>query len=209
MKKPSARIRTVLGLSAAPVAILLAGGMVWQASSAAFTATTRNAGNSWSTGSVTLTDDDRGVAAYSVTNLVPGQTGTKCLVVTSTATVPGEVRSYVTNLAPSAIGLAERITYKLEAGTGGSFNDCTGFVPDAGVQETAYPVSVVAAARHDYASGGHSWITTGKAGGESRSYRGTWTFDTTGMTQQQIDALQGSSMTADLVWEFRNTTPAQ
>jgi hypothetical protein len=206
MKKPSLRVRTLLGLSAAPVAILLAGGMVWQASSAAFTATTRNAGNSWSTGAVTLTDDDMGVAAYAATNLVPGSTGTKCIVVTSTASVPGEVRSYVTNLAPSAIGLAERITYKLEAGTGGSFNNCSGFVPDAGTPEVAYPVSVVAAARHDYASGGHPWITTGKVGGESRSYRGTWTFDTAGMTQQQIDALQGTSMTADLVWEFRNTS---
>jgi hypothetical protein len=203
MKKPSSRTRAILGFGAAPLAILLAGGLVWQSSYAAFTATTRSAGNSWSAGAVTLTDDDRGAAAFTATELVPGSTGTKCIVVTSTATVPGEVRSYVTNLSTSGAALADRITFKLEAGTGGSFNDCTGFTP-IGATEVANPLSTVATSRHDYATGGHSWATTGAAGGESRTYRGTWTFDTTGLSQQQIDTLQGSSVSADLVWELRS-----
>ncbi|MBG6237550.1 hypothetical protein IWX78_000493 [Mycetocola sp. CAN_C7] len=203
MKKPSSRARAVLGFGAAPLAILIAGGLIWQSSHAAFTATTRSAGNSWSAGAVSLTDDDKGAAAFSATNLVPGSTGSKCIVVTSTASVPGQVRSYVTNLATSGAALGERITFKLEAGTGGSFNDCTGFVP-SGTAEPAAPISTVAAARHDYATGGHPWDTAGTASGESRTYRGTWTFDTTGLTQQQIDALQGSSLSADVVWEFRS-----
>jgi hypothetical protein len=203
MKKSSARARAVLGFGAAPLAILLAGGLVWQSSYAAFTATTRSAGNSWSAGAVSLTDDDKGAAAFSATNLVPGDTGTKCIVVTSTANVVGEVRSYVTNLASSGAALGDRITFKLEAGTGGSFNDCTGFVP-SGTADPAAPISAVATARHDYATGGHPWVTAGVASGESRTYRGTWTFDTTGLTQQQIDALQGSSLSADVVWEFRS-----
>jgi hypothetical protein len=203
MKKPSARVRSFLGFGAAPLAILLAGGLVWQSSYAAFTATTRSAGNSWSAGAVTLTDDDRGVAAFSAVNLVPGSTGTKCIVVTSSASVVGEIRSYVTNLSASGAALGERITFKLEAGTGGTFNDCTGFVP-SGAAEIAYPITTVATARHDFTTGGHSWATTGATAGESRTYRGTWAFDTTGLTQQQIDALQGSSLSADLVWEFRS-----
>jgi len=203
MKKPSTRTRALLGYGAVPLAILLAGGLVWQSSYAAFTATTRSAGNSWSTGSVALTDDDRGVAAFSATNVVPGSTGTKCIVVTSTASVPGEVRSYVANLSSSGATLGDRITFRLEPGTGGSFNDCTGFVP-SGTAEPASPITAVAAARHDYATGGHAWATAGIAAGESRTYRGTWTFDTTGLTQAQIDALQGSSLSADLVWEFRS-----
>jgi len=201
--KATPRARTIIGLAAIPVAILLAGGMVWQSSYAAFTATTRNAGNSWSTGAVALNDDDRGVAAFSATNIVPGSTGTKCIVVTSTASVPGEVRSYVTNLTSSGATLGERILFKLEAGTGGSFNDCTGFVP-SGAVETPTAITAIAGVRKDYASGGHAWATTGVAAGESRTYRGTWTFDTTGLTQQQVDALQGSSLSADLVWEFRS-----
>ena len=203
MKKPSTRARALLGYGAVPLAILLAGGLVWQSSYAAFTATTRSAGNSWSTGSVALTDDDRGVAAFSATNVVPGSTGTKCIVVTSTASVPGEVRSYVANLSSSGATLGDRITFRLEPGTGGSFNDCTGFVP-SGTAEAPSPLPAVAAARHDYATGGHAWATAGIAAGESRTYRGTWTFDTTGLTQAQIDALQGSSLSADLVWEFRS-----
>jgi hypothetical protein len=202
MVQPSLRTRSLLRYGIAPLAILLAGGMAWQASSAAFTAVTRNAGNSWSSGSVALTDDDLGVAAFTVTNVVPGQTGTKCLVVKSTATMVGEVRSYVSNLATNGGALADHILIKIEPGTGGSFNSCTGFV--ASTTDTAVPISAAAAARYDYATGGHPWTTTAAAGGETRSYRGTWTFDTTGMTQAQIDGLQGSSITADLVWEFRS-----
>jgi hypothetical protein len=202
MKLP--RSSRLLGMAAVPLAIVLAGGLAWSSSQAAFTATTRSAGNSWATGSVALTDDDQGVAAFNVKGLVPGQTGTKCLVVTSTASVPGEVRSYVTNVAPSVVGLAERITFKLELGTGGSFNDCTGFVPNA-TGEPAAPISTIAGIRKDYASGGNAWQTTGKTTGESRSYRGTWTFDTTGLSQQQVDALQGTSLTADVVWELRSS----
>jgi hypothetical protein len=203
MKKPSPRTRAVLGFGAVPLAVLIAGGLVWQSSYAAFTATTRSAGNSWAAGAVSLTDDDRGAAAFTATNLVPGSTGTKCIVVTSTASVPGQVRSYVSNLSTNGSALGDRITFKLESGTGGSFNDCTGFVP-SGVVEPAVPITGIAAARFDYSTGGHPWTTAGVSSGESRTYRGTWTFDTTGLTQQQIDGLQGSSLSADLVWEFRS-----
>lgn len=202
MKKPSTRTRALLGFGAAPMAIILAGGLVWQSSYAAFTATTRNAGNSWSAGSVALTDDDKGAAAFSVTNLVPGDTGAKCIVVSSNANVPGEVRDYATNLNAST-GLAEHIQFKIEMGTGGSFNDCTGFTPGAAT-ETFRPLSQVASTSHDYATGGHAWTTTGTAA--SRSYRVTWQFNTDGLTQQQIDSLQGSTVSADVVWEFRSTS---
>jgi hypothetical protein len=55
-----------------------------------------------------------------------------------------------------------------------------------------------------YDTGSHAWSTTG-SGPASRSYRVSWQFTTDGMTQQQVDALQGSSVTADVVWEFRST----
>ncbi|GAA3338191.1 hypothetical protein GCM10017714_08360 [Curtobacterium pusillum] len=202
MKKPSARMRTLLGFGAAPLAIVIAGGLVWHSSYAAFTATTRNAGDSWSAGSVALTDDDKGAAAFSVTNLVPGDTGTKCIVVTSNANVPGEVRDYAANLS-STTGLSEHIQFKVEVGTGGSFNDCTGFTPD-GSTATFAPLSTVASASHNYDTGSHPWDTDGTS--ESRSYRVTWQFNTDGMTQQQIDSLQGSTVSADVVWEFRSTS---
>ncbi|RWZ52415.1 hypothetical protein ELQ90_00145 [Labedella phragmitis] len=195
--------RRVATLAAAPLAILLAGGVVWQGSQAAFTSTTRNTGNAWSSGRVMLTDDDKGAAAFTVENIVPGQSGQKCIVVTSDSSVAGVVKLYQRDLQTSGQGLEKHITLILEEGTGGSFNDCTGFVP-AGTTGSPQALSNITAV--DYSTGVHPWSTTGTPG-EARTYRATWAFDTSGMTQQQIDALQGASVHSDLVWEFQNTAP--
>ncbi len=205
MKTPSSRTQRIVGFSAAPVAILMAGLMVWQRSNAAFTATTRNSGNAWSTGQVALTDDDNGVAGFTAENLRPGQTGERCIVVTSNSTVPGQVRAYMQNLAASAAGLEKHITFKVERGTGGTFADCTGFTPVPGGLPSQ-PLSQLVAINHDYATGGAAWDTSGTLG-EATTYRGTWTFDATGMTQAQLDALQGSRTSVDLVWELQSTAP--
>ncbi|WP_344119121.1 hypothetical protein [Kocuria aegyptia] len=202
MRTPSPRARKIAGLSSAPIAVLVAGVMVWQGSTAAFTATTRNAGNSWATGQVGLTDDDAGRAGFTVENLVPGQTGEKCILVTSNSTVAGEVRAYTQNLSGSAAGLEDHIDLRVERGTGGSFNSCDGFTPVPGALP-AQSLSVLAQANRDYTTGGAVWATEGRAG-ESSTYRGTWTFDTEGLTQSQIDALQGSRVSVDLVWELQS-----
>lgn len=207
MHSPSARTARIVGFAAAPVAILLAGAMVWQASNAAFTSTTRNSGNSWSTGQVALTDDDKGAAAFTVEDLVPGQTGTKCIEVTSNSTVPGEVRTYVQNLAASAAGLENHITLTVERGTGGTFNDCTGFTPSDAMPQ-AYSLKQLSESNHDYATGGMNtaWDTEGTPG-EKTTYRGTWEFDASGMSQTQIDALQGARTSIDIVWELQSDAP--
>ncbi|MFK0040582.1 hypothetical protein ACIQTW_12140 [Paenarthrobacter sp. NPDC090517] len=201
MKKPSDRIRKIAMFTAGPLAVLVAGAMVWQGSQAAFTATTRNSGNSWSTGNVVLTDDDLGAAAFTVENIVPGQTGQKCIVVTSQSNVPGEVRAYTQNLI-AARGMEDRIFFDLEQGTGGSFNDCTGFTPTAN-QVPELPLSTLASVNRDFATGGAPWTTAGTPG-ETQSYRGTWRFDTTGMSQDAINALQGARVGIDLVWELQS-----
>ena len=64
MHPPTRRIRRIASLFAAPLAIVAAGLLVWQGSTAAFTAQTLSAGNNWETGSVALTDDDIGVARF-------------------------------------------------------------------------------------------------------------------------------------------------
>jgi hypothetical protein len=201
MPRTTRRSRRIAIAAAGPLAVLLAGGLVWQASDAAFTSSTRNAGNAWSSGQVTLTDDDLGAAAFTVERLTPGDTGTKCIVVTSNSDVPGEVRSYTQNLVVDS-NLEDHIFLKVEAGTGGSFNDCTGFVPNPG-SLPARPLSTLDTVNHDYATGGAAWVTAGTPG-ESRSYRGTWTFDTTGLTQAEIDGLQGARVSVDLVWELQS-----
>lgn len=204
MKTPSARARKIAAFGAIPVAVLIAGGLVWQGSQAAFTATTRNSGSAWSTGSVFLTDDDLGAAAFTVDNIVPDQTGEKCIVVTSKSDVAGEVRTYTQNLIV-ANGLQDHIFFDLDRGTGGSFNDCRGFVPIADVVPEV-PLSTLATANHDYATGASAWQTTGTPG-ETTTFRGTWHFHTDGMTQEEINALQGARVGIDLVWELQSDNP--
>lgn len=206
MKVPSPRARKIAGLSAAPVAVLLAGVLVWQGSTAAFTATTRNSGNSWASGQVALTDNDQGRAAFTVENIVPGDEGQNCITVTSDSTVPGGVRSYTGGFSPSATGLEDRITLDIARGTGGGFGDCTGFQAAENEQLPPVPMSEAAERFTDYASGGSTWETTGTPG-ESATYRIRWEFDTAGMTQQQINALQGSKTSIDLVWELQTDEP--
>ncbi len=199
MHKPTARTRRLATLVVGPTAILVAGLLVWQGSTAAFTADTRNIGNNWQTGSVLLSDDDLGAAAFRVDGVAPGQTGTKCIVVTSESTIPGEVRVYVGNLG--AHGLENNILVGMETGTGGSFNDCTGFNPTGNLP--AVSLADIAANDYSYATGVLPWVTTGTPG-ETKSYRATWTFDVTGLTETQVDALQGMSASIDVEWEIQS-----
>ncbi|WEO75809.1 hypothetical protein BJQ94_10465 [Cryobacterium sp. SO2] len=206
MSKPSILTRRIVTVAVGPAAILVAGLMVFQASNAAFSSSTRNPGNSWSTGSVTLTDDDNGTAGFQVTNATPGDTGQKCIVVTASSSVPGIVKAYVQNLSPSAQGLEDYITLIIEQGTGGSFADCTGFTVDPTVTVLpAESLTTLSTVNQNYATGGSAWATTGNTAGESRTYRGTWEFDATGLSQLEIDALQGASTSIDLVWELQNS----
>jgi hypothetical protein len=204
MKKPTKRMGKVVSLVVTPVAILFAAAMVLQASNAAFTAETRNSGNAWSTGTVALTDDDAGSARFQVSGMVPGQTETACIKVTATSTVPGLVKGYALNPVTSSQGVENYIKFTVDYGSGGSFASCTGFVL-GGNAVSSLPLSSLMLA-NSYASGYGGWAVAGNvSGGESRTYRITWTFDTTGLTQTQLDALQGAHTGIDLEWELQST----
>jgi hypothetical protein len=203
MRKPSTRVRRVLAFAVAPVSVIAAAALISNASFAAFSSSTRNSGNNWRTGSVSLTDDDTGAARFTVVNMVPGQTETKCIKVTSFASVPGTVKFYLLNAVRSPQRLEEHINFNVAEGNGGGFGSCTGFVP----------VSVVGAGgtlaqgmdlTTSYASGAGNWVTAGVSSGESRTYQITWTFDTTGLTQAALDGLQGASTGVDVQWEIQN-----
>jgi len=123
MRMPSGKFGTIATAAATPVAILAASALVWQSSYAAFTGTTRNSGNDWATGSVALTDDDAGSARLQVANMTPGQTDTKCITITASASGPGVVKAYLVNPVTSPQGLESRI--KMTAGDGNASNDTT------------------------------------------------------------------------------------
>jgi len=199
MRAPSKRTRRIAVGSAGPVAVLLAGVLVWQGSNAAFTTETFNAGNNWQAGSVALSNDGTGGAMFSLTGLTPGATGSKCIVVTATSTVAGLVKTYVQN--PTANGLENNIDVTIEQGTGGTYADCTGF--SATATAAAQPLATLFASNTSYATGLLPW--TKGTGAGSKTYRFTWTFDTTGLSQAQVNALQGTSVRADFEWELQNS----
>lgn len=201
MRKPSTRVTKWSTALATPVAVLVAGGMVWQASYAAFSGQTRNSGNEWSTGSVALTDDDSGSARFSVTNMTPGDTETKCITVTADASVPGTVKGYAVNAKIDNVTLAEAVTFTVRSGTGGSFATCDGFT----AEETVIPSASLndLSMINTYEAGVGGWAVT--EGTQSRTYEIAWSFDTAGLTQAQIDGLQGDVVGLDFQWELQSS----
>src|SRR5262245_56233961 len=85
--------------AAVPMAVLASGGLVWQSSYSAFSATTSNPTNNWTAGTVALSDDDSNTAMFTASNLKPGATGTKCIAVTSTGSLASTVKLYGTSYA--------------------------------------------------------------------------------------------------------------
>ena len=200
MKKPSRRTQKVLVAATTPIAVVCAAAMVYQASYAAFTGQTRNSGNQWSTGSVNLTDDDSGTSRFQVANMLPGATETKCIKVTANASVDSTVKGYAVNPVTSPQKLENRVKVTIEDGVGGTFAACTGFVPDGAPLVSNVPLSTIALA-NTYETGFGGWAVT--PGVKNKTYRMTWTFDTTGMTQAEIDQLQGATTGIDMQWEMR------
>lgn len=200
MHKPSKRATKIAAAATTPLAVLVAGGLVWQASYAAFTGQTRNSGNDWSTGSVALTDDDQGSARFTVTNMTPGDTDTRCITVTANASVPGTVKGYAVNPVFPSPTLADSIDITIRDGAGGSFATCDGFVP-AGTIVADTPLSTLAQAdSYNTAVGG--WNVG--AGTQTRTYEITWDFDISGLTQAQVDDLQGDRAGIDIQWELQS-----
>ncbi|GEP35334.1 hypothetical protein NSZ01_31020 [Nocardioides szechwanensis] len=204
MRTPSTTAAKIAVTAATPVAMIAAAALIWQSSYAAFSGTTRNSGNDWSTGSIALTDDDAGSARFQVTNMLPGQTQTKCITVTATTTAPGTVKAYALNAVASTSGLESAIKVTVNTGDGGSFADCTGFVAHTTGNPIINNTSLAnLALASSYANGVGGWPVI--AGTQSRTYQITWTFDTTGLTQTQVDNFQGTHTGLDLQWELQSS----
>jgi hypothetical protein len=93
---------------------------------AAFTATTSNAGNNVTSGSVAIGDNDGGsTPLYLATNQKPGDTQVKCIKVTYTGSLPSSVKLY----ASSGITNGTAFNLKVERGTQstGAFPACGDF----------------------------------------------------------------------------------
>lgn len=200
MKNPTRRARKVGTVIATPIAVVVAAALIWQSSYAAFTGTTRNSGNNWATGSVALTDDDAGSARFQASDLVPGQTETKCITLTANASVPGVVKGYTVNPVLSPTGLQDHIIITTAYGHGGGFGSCEGFVEEGTATDG---MSITELATYNtYENGSGDWAVP--AGKSTRTYQISWTFDPSGLTQSELNGLQGANTGIDMQWELQS-----
>jgi hypothetical protein len=192
----------------APAAGLLAAGLlVWQGSYAAFSATTQDNSNTWSSATLNLVNNG-GTAAYAATttatfggaNLKPGATGTTCLTVKSTGTSGGTLAMYESALADSSPSLGAQIKLTITQGVAASDvqANCTGF-PVAGVTTvvTNQPLSTFPAT---YATAvGTTAIASGTV---LEAYKVVWTFVSTGSNVTD-NTLQNKTVTSGFTWEVQ------
>ena len=170
----------------------------------AFSSTTSNSGNSFTAGTVSISDDDAGSAMFSLTGLKPGDSASKCIVVTYTGSLPATVRLYGTT---AGTGLDQYLDLTVTRGTisSANFPSCGNFSADStdyiGAGAGVVFNGTLQGYADDYASAlvdptsgsPRTWTTN-----EAHSYR----FQ---VTVEDQSGAQGKSATQTFTWEARNT----
>jgi len=193
-RRPSRRAtRRGIVLSAAG-ALALAAGLVWQSAYAGFSVTTPAVAATVGTGTVALTNEIEGISALSLPAMRPGDTFTECIIVTSTGSVPAEVRLYARDRT-STPDLTSYLNLAWTAGTGGGVNaDCAGFV-SAGTTVSTTMSSFATS----FAGGILPWKTVGGTAPETRTYQFTFT-----LSKSAPARVKGGSARLTFVWEAQN-----
>lgn len=184
------RMATVL------LAVTLVGLLTLSGSRAAFSDTTSNTNNSLATGTVTLTDDDTGLAMFSVTDMAPLATAIECIEVeyAGSLTSLNPVVLYAGANGAGDTGLGTYLDLTIEVGTGATFGDCSTFVGSTIV--SGGTVADFVAGNFDYANSvATSW--TPFASGETRAFRVT-------VSLQDDNAAQGLVGQPTFTWEVQS-----
>ena len=181
---------------AAPIGLLLSVALVWQGSRAAFTAQTSNTANSFTTGTVALSDDDSGVALFpTITGMKPGSTGVKCILVTYGGSLAATVKLFV-NTGDLTGTLGTYLNMQIEEGTSASFSSCAGFSATSTLFNGT--LASLASTNTSSATGLSSWAPATAA--STKAYRFTYTLPT-----GVANAAQGTTCTVAFTWEATNS----
>jgi hypothetical protein len=188
-------ILTISKWGVVPVALIVSGLLVWQSSYAAFSSTTSNSTNNWTAGTVVLTDDDSNTAAFTAASLKPGQTGEKCIVVTSSGNLASTVKLYATTYSTTG-ALGSYIDLVIQEGTGGSYSSCTGF--SSAATHFTGTLAGFAAANTGFGNGLSSWAPAG--GTVTKTFRIAYTINAS-----TPNSAQGGTAAAGFTWEAQNS----
>jgi hypothetical protein len=198
MRVPTRRTKWIVFAAVGICGWMASGLLVWQSSQAAFSGSTSNAANNWTSGSVSLSDDDSNAAMFAaVTGLKPGSTGTKCIQVTYGGSLAATVKLYIASgdLTGTLGSYVDLSIDESAAGGAGTFASCGAF---SGTNRYSGTLSAFAAAKTDFASGVGSWAPTGAA--QTTTYRFTYT-----VQAAAGNAAQSSNATAKFTWEAQNS----
>jgi hypothetical protein len=200
MGKHSAKpARSRLLRAGAAIGLLISVGVVWQSSQAAFTDTTTNPGNTWTAGSVTVTDDQNGTKVFNLSGLKPGDSGDACIVVTYAGTLTNStVKFYVNNFTDNSTGGAWGGGITLTVTTGG------GTCPLASITGQTTAVNNKSLSflntNNDYPAGTSMFDWTNPANNATRPYNVHYAVSGS-LADDGDDGIQGKTATLDLVWE--------
>jgi camelysin-like metallo-endopeptidase len=167
----------------------------------AFSATTTNAGNTITAGTVAIADNDAGAAMYSITNAKPGESVSKCIKVTYTGSLDADVRIYTTSTI-GALGQYVDLTITPGTQTTPTFPSCTGFVADSGGALYTGTLANFATTKNSYANGvvDYPGSSTKWAANESVVYQVS-----ASLQSSAPEAAQGATTGAHtFTWEARN-----
>jgi hypothetical protein len=167
---------------ATALALLMISLLVVTRSRDAFDTDPATAEASFTTGDVRLTDDDNGSTLFDIPDMVPGRPASDCIAVT----YEGDVLPVDIALDASADGaLTGALLVRIEAGTGGGFQNCGGFEPDDVLYDG--PLS-------DLADGGALAAFSADETPSSRTFRFTFDLD------PDVPVEGHATATADLAW---------
>ncbi len=187
-----AAVGVLLGLTVLAVS-------TWTATSAAFSANSQTPGNSFTAGTVSLTDNGGGTSILVLGAARPTSTLTRCINVTYTGSLTAaDLRLYSGSYqSPDAgtdpDGLAPYVTLVVERRPGSATSTCSNFAGGTGTTVFSGDASVFGASNGTYATGVGSFTPTP---GAVYAYRVT-------TTVRDDPAAQATTMSIGLVWEVR------
>ncbi len=195
MRSGGALLVTALTLA---LVVSLVGGVTY----AGFTASTANSGNSFSSATVAIEDNDEGVRMLSLSDALPGDMDTSCISLTYTGSLASTVRLY----AAVSGALAPYLTLTVMRGTDPDpvFGSCATFSPDETDYTGGGPGVVFAGLLSEFPGTYSSGIVDATAGSpeswttsESHAYKFV-------VSLNNDTAARGLSSTVSFTWEARN-----
>ena len=175
------------------LALVVASLVTWRTSNALFTATTTNGTNNFSTGSVTLSDNDSGTALFNVTGMKPGATGSACIRVSYSGTLASSIKVYGTG-ETATNSLDTYLSIAIDQGTNSS---STAGACGTWTASTNYFTGNLNTIASTFATGYGSWTPSSAA---TQDYRITYT-----LSSSAPNSTMSSTASVTFTWEAQNT----